>query len=275
MKLALAAFLFAVSAYANPTLPPLFGNHMVLQQGGAVPVWGWADPQERITVSILDQVRQTTADAAGRWRITLAALPAGGPYRLTVQGNRAVVIDDVLVGEVWICSGQSNMAFALSGAATASEDIPDADYTGIRLFQVPSRSVLQPLETTAGAVWRPLTPDSARGFSAVGYLFAREHLVWDASGGLDLCRGPGGQPGIAAASEILGRRQSRRPRTRRPPRRIPTRLRPLRTSALRRRHGTASSRLELQLGRRAQLALRDDPLRRERLGVRCARERRH
>ena len=169
MKLALAAFLFAVSANANPTLPPLFGNHMVLQQGAAVPVWGWADPQERITVTILDQARQTTADAAGRWRITLAALPAGGPYRLTVQGNRAVVIDDVLVGEVWICSGQSNMAFALSGAATASEDIPDADYTGIRLFQVPSRSVLQPLETTAGAVWRELTPDSARGFSAVGY----------------------------------------------------------------------------------------------------------
>jgi sialate O-acetylesterase len=173
MKFAIAAFLFAVSAYANPTLPPLFGNHMVLQQGAAVPVWGWADPQERITVRILDQVRQTSTDAAGRWRLTLAALPAGGPYRLTVQGNRAVVIDDVLVGEVWICSGQSNMAFALSGAATASEDIPDADYTGIRLFQVPSRSVLQPLETTAGAVWRQLTPDSARGFSAVGYLFAR------------------------------------------------------------------------------------------------------
>jgi sialate O-acetylesterase len=173
MKLALAAFLFAAALHANPSLPPLFGNHMVLQQGGAVPVWGWADPQERITVTILDQARQTTADAAGRWRLTLAALPAGGPYRLTVQGNRAVVFDDVLVGEVWICSGQSNMAFELARAATAAEDIPDADYTGLRLFQVPSRSVLQPLETTPGAAWRPLTPDSARGFSAVGYLFAR------------------------------------------------------------------------------------------------------
>ncbi len=172
MKLALAAFLFAVSANANPTLPPLFGNHMVLQQGAAVPVWGWADPQERITVTILDQARQTTADAAGRWR-TRRGSPRRRPLPAHLQGNRAVVIDDVLVGEVWICSGQSNMAFALSGAATASEDIPDADYTGIRLFQVPSRSVLQPLETTAGAVWRQPTPDSARGFSAVGYLFAR------------------------------------------------------------------------------------------------------
>ncbi|MGD0579592.1 MAG: sialate O-acetylesterase [Bryobacteraceae bacterium] len=173
MKLALAALLFTASASANPTLPPLFGNHMVLQQGGEVPVWGWADPQERITVSILDQARQTTTDAAGRWHLTILAPPAGGPYRLTVQGNRTVVFDDVLVGEVWICSGQSNMAFALAGAATAAEDIPDSDYAGIRLFQVQSRSVLQPLETTPDAAWRQLTPDSARNFSAVGYLFAR------------------------------------------------------------------------------------------------------
>ena len=173
MKLTAAVLLLAASAYANPTLPPLFGNHMVLQQGREVPVWGWAEPQERITVSILDQSRQTTADAAGRWRLALPALPAGGPYRLTVQGNRTVVIDDVLVGEVWICSGQSNMAFSLDRAATAAQDLPDADYAGIRLFQVKERSVLQPVETTPGAAWQQLTPESVRGFSAVGYLFAR------------------------------------------------------------------------------------------------------
>jgi sialate O-acetylesterase len=84
-----------------------------------------------------------------------------------------VVIDDVLVGEVWICSGQSNMAFTLDRAATAAQDLPDADYAGIRLFQVKERSVLQPLETTPDAAWRQLTPESVRGFSAVGYLFAR------------------------------------------------------------------------------------------------------
>jgi sialate O-acetylesterase len=173
MRLTAAVLLLAASVYANPSLPPLFGNHMVIQQGREVPVWGWADPQERIAVSILDQSRETTADAAGRWRLALPALPAGGPYRLTVQGNRTLVIDDVLVGEVWICSGQSNMAFSLDRAATAAQDIPDADYAGIRLFQVKERSVLQPLETTPDAVWQPLTRESVRGFSAVGYLFAR------------------------------------------------------------------------------------------------------
>jgi sialate O-acetylesterase len=173
MKLPAAFLLLAFSAYANPTLPPLFGDHMVLQQGREVPVWGWADPQERITVSILDQSRQTTADAAGRWRVALPALKAGGPFRLIVRGNSTVAIDDVLVGEVWICSGQSNMAFGIDRAATAAQDIPDAAYAGIRLFQVKERSTLQPLETTPGAAWRQVTPNSVRGFSAVGYLFAR------------------------------------------------------------------------------------------------------
>jgi len=173
MKLIVVLLSLTASAYANPTVPPLFGNHMVIQQGRAVPVWGWADPQERITVSILDHSRLTTADAGGRWRLALPALPAGGPYRLTVQGNRTVVIDDVLVGEVWICSGQSNMAFTLDRAATATQDIPDADYAGIRLFQLKQRSVLQPLEVTPDAAWRQLTPKSVRDFSAVGYLFAR------------------------------------------------------------------------------------------------------
>ena len=173
MRLLVVLLSLTASVYANPTLPPLFGNHMVIQQGRAVPVWGWADPLERITVSVLGHSRQTTADGGGRWRLALPALPAGGPYRLTVQGNRSVVIDDVLVGEVWICAGQSNMAFTLDRAATAGRDIPDADYAGIRLFQLKERSVLQPLETTPDAAWRQLTPESVRGFSAVGYLFAR------------------------------------------------------------------------------------------------------
>lgn len=173
MRFVLAALAFLSVAVANPSLPTLFSHHMVLQQGREVPVWGWADPQEAITVSILNVSRNTTTDASGHWKVALPALPAGGPYRLTIQGKRMVVIDDVLVGEVWICSGQSNMAFTLDRAATAAKDIPDADYPAIRLFQAQSRSVVRPLENAPSTGWAQSSPDSARGFSAVGYLFAR------------------------------------------------------------------------------------------------------
>lgn len=170
-------FCLALSAArlsAAPALPSLFSDHMVLQQGSDVPVWGWADPGEKITVSIRDLSRQTTAGAEGRWRITLPALAAGGPFRLTIAGNRTLTLRDVMVGEVWICSGQSNMAFALGGTATAAVDVPDANYPEIRLFKVHPRSALEPLQTTPGAVWTISSPETARGFSAVGYLFARK-----------------------------------------------------------------------------------------------------
>ena len=172
MRLIVAVLVLAATVHADPRLPELFSKHMVLQASANVPVWGWADPGEKIAVSIFDQRRETTADQAGRWRVSLR-LTAGGPYRLTVQGKGTVAIDDVLVGEVWACSGQSNMAFELSSAATAAEDLADADYNGIRLFQVPNRSAVQPQTETQGAAWRRVTAESARGFSAVGYLFAR------------------------------------------------------------------------------------------------------
>ncbi len=151
----------------------MFSDHAVFQRERPIPVWGWADPGERVQVSFGGTRGEATADSAGRWRIDLPARGAGGPSTLTVTGRHTVLVRDVLVGEVWIASGQSNMAFALSGATTASADIPNAADDGLRLLTVPQATSLKPLEQFP-ARWAAATPDTVRGFSAVAYYFARE-----------------------------------------------------------------------------------------------------
>lgn len=163
---------FALSSqlFADPVLPALFSDHMVLQRGREIPVWGWADPGEKITVMLNGESRSTEAASDGRWKLDLAPLEAGGPFVLTVQGKKTISLKDVMVGEVWVLSGQSNMTFALSGAATAATAIPAANHPEIRLFTVPQKRALQPLQKISGS-WKICTPDSARDFTAVGYFF--------------------------------------------------------------------------------------------------------
>lgn len=160
--------------WAAPILPTLFSDHMVLQQGGEIHVWGRADANETITVSLASETVKTTADVHGTWSIELPALSAGGPFTLSVRGKQDVVINDVLIGEVWIASGQSNMAFALEGAEGAAAEIPKANDPQIRLFTVPKRIAVSPQENTLPAHWQLCTPDTAKSFSAVAYFFARE-----------------------------------------------------------------------------------------------------
>ena len=118
-RIATAAVLFAwclvwsLVCRAEPVLPTLFSDHMVLQQGAEIHVWGKADPAERVSVSIAVRSGAATADAAGCWSVRLPALQAGGPFTLTVQGKTTIVFKDVMIGEVWVASGQSNMAFML------------------------------------------------------------------------------------------------------------------------------------------------------------------
>ncbi len=169
---------------ANPRLPAIIGDHMVLQQGRRVPVWGWADPGEAITVRVAGQSHTTTADPGGKWRVMLDPLPPGGPVAMTVEGNTRLTVRDVLAGEVWLCSGQSNMTFPLRRTDTAAEDVPAADAPRIRLFTVPRRSTLEPLTDTA-AEWRIATPETARDLSAVAWYFGREvHAALDMPVGL-------------------------------------------------------------------------------------------
>ena len=134
------SLLAATLAHADVATPSIFGDHMVLQRDQANPVWGWADPGEQVTVSIDDQQHKTKANRQGDWRVTLKPLPAGGPHRLTIKGKNTLEYDDVLVGEVWICSGQSNMQLGVQNTIDRNQTkqaIRSGGFRNIRLFQFP------------------------------------------------------------------------------------------------------------------------------------------
>jgi sialate O-acetylesterase len=162
------------NCWANPTLPTLFSDHMVLQQGREIHIWGNADPDEQVIVSLAGQTAHATADTHGKWSAHLPAMSAGGPFTLTVHGKTEVVIKDVLIGEVWIASGQSNMTFSLAGSENGGDEVEKANYPQIRLFTVPKKIAVSPQENTLVAHWQICTSDSAKSFSAVAYFFARE-----------------------------------------------------------------------------------------------------
>ncbi|HOF88305.1 MAG TPA: sialate O-acetylesterase [Armatimonadota bacterium] len=156
------------------TLAALFSEGMVLQRERPLPIWGWAPPGARVAVALAGARAEATAGDDGRWRATLAPLPAGGPHTLTVTaGAEALTVGDILVGEVWICSGQSNMEWPLSLARDAEAEIRAADDPGLRMFTVAKAAVYAPARDVQGA-WQPCTPGTAGNFSAVGYFFARE-----------------------------------------------------------------------------------------------------
>lgn len=154
-----------------------FADHAVLQRGKPVPVWGEAMPGETISVALGDNRVPARADASGRWMAYLPAMPAGGPYTLLVTGaTERLERTDLYVGDVWLASGQSNMAWMLSngvGPDTAQE-IATADYPLIRFLNVPHETHAAPLERFEPVAWQTCTPQSAPGFSAVAYFFARE-----------------------------------------------------------------------------------------------------
>ena len=159
--LALLAVAAASPAWADVRLPALFTDHMVLQQGQKNRVWGWAEPGEPVTVSIDKQEHKATADDKGRWTVTLESLPVGGPYVLAVKGKNEIKVQDVLVGEVWICSGQSNMGFALSQATDGDLEAATARFPNIRLISVPQVGTQEPQDDFKGK-WTVCSPKEAR-----------------------------------------------------------------------------------------------------------------
>ena len=171
----LVGFLVGSGAMASaaPSLPSLFSDHMVLQRGKPIPIWGRADPGESIRVTLAERSAEVVAGPDGRWRAVLQPLAPGGPWTLVVEGKTRLLVRDVLVGEVWVASGQSNMHFALRSSSTAVEDLPLASHGGIRLFTVPRSSSLKPRED-AGGRWVTCSPLAAAEFSAVAYHFGLE-----------------------------------------------------------------------------------------------------
>ncbi|MFP6693909.1 MAG: sialate O-acetylesterase, partial [Pirellulales bacterium] len=164
----------ATVAVAEVRLPNIFGNSMVLQRELPVPVWGWAESGQEVTVTLGEQTKKAKADQDGRWQVKLDALKANAEGRtLKVAGGNTIELKDILVGEVWICSGQSNMEWALGNSLNAQEEVSAANHPQIRLFNVPGHTTAPlPRDACPGA-WQLCQPNTARGFSAVGYFFGR------------------------------------------------------------------------------------------------------
>lgn len=175
MRLALLlACTAAIPLSAAVTMPVIFGNHMVLQQGKTLPVWGWADPGEKVTVTLHGTTATVTTGTDRTWRVDL---PAQGVSDmglvLTITGTNTLTFQDVLVGDVWLCSGQSNMEYGVISSHTGKEDIPKAADAGLRLFHVPKLKALTP-QADAQGTWEVCSPSTVPDFSAVGYYFGRD-----------------------------------------------------------------------------------------------------
>jgi sialate O-acetylesterase len=160
-------------AIAKVTLPSLIGDNMVLQSGQKVRIWGRGDPGERVSIAIASHKATAVTDNTGKWKTEIGPLKAGGPFVLTISGNNTITINNVLVGEVWVCSGQSNMEWPLINARDGAEEVAKANYPEIRLFTVQKATSDSPLEDVKGT-WDVTTPDKVGQFSAVGYFFGRE-----------------------------------------------------------------------------------------------------
>jgi sialate O-acetylesterase len=178
LALALLMACYPRTATCEARLPGILSSHMVLQRDKPIHIWGWSDPGEKVSVTFHGISRAVTGDSLGSWSLFLSPESSGGPYQMTVTGSNKIVLDDVLVGDVWFASGQSNMEFPLKGFGGAplknsAEEIAHAGQPQIRLLHIPQKAADFPLRNSA-ASWTVCTPETAANFSAVAYFFGRE-----------------------------------------------------------------------------------------------------
>ncbi|MEQ1594396.1 MAG: sialate O-acetylesterase [Casimicrobium sp.] len=181
-RLALCALVAVVSLLgldraamaAELRVAAVFGEHMVVQRDVALPVWGWATPGESVRVSFRGRSAATMAATDGRWKVNLPAMEAGGPDSLVISGSTTITLNDVLVGDMWLCSGQSNMEWTVAQSQHASREIAAANQTNIRHLKLNHRASFRPQEDVEATGWRVATPAHVGEFSAVAYFFARE-----------------------------------------------------------------------------------------------------
>ncbi|MBN8456994.1 MAG: 9-O-acetylesterase [Verrucomicrobia bacterium] len=165
-------------SHAEIRLPKIFGSHMVLQQGKPVILWGWSNPGETVTTQLGAGKQSTVANDKGEWKLSLPAMNAGGPHAIRISGTNEILLDDVMIGEVWLCSGQSNMEMGMKKFHISPQEIAAANYPGIRLMLVENKWTPRP-QTDIGGVWKVCTPETIAeggwdGFSATAYYFGRE-----------------------------------------------------------------------------------------------------
>ncbi|MBD3626513.1 sialate O-acetylesterase [Cyclobacterium sp. GBPx2] len=172
MVIALCLWMFQVQAELR--LPRVFADHMVLQRGQEIPVWGSADSRERVTVSFQGKEYRVRADREGNWELKMDALSKGGPYTLTVTTrDESVTYENVMIGDVWLLGGQSNMEWALKNTNNGEDSIKTAKHPDIRLFEVGRNLSLEPIDDVPEAKWSVCSPETVENFSAIGYYFAR------------------------------------------------------------------------------------------------------
>ncbi len=162
----------APAATELPFVSPIFGDDMVLQRNKTDNIWGWSEPGDKIRVEIGDQSATAVTGTDKRWQVEIQAPPAGGPYTVKIMGRQSIELHNVLVGDVWIGGGQSNMEFKLRGALNADEEVKAANYPQIRFFNVAEHVSYHPADVVSGS-WQVVTPDTAAQLSAVAYYFAR------------------------------------------------------------------------------------------------------
>lgn len=166
---------WSTSSFAQVKLARLFSDHVVLQRQKPIPVWGWAKPGEKVKAVLAGQTVEGKADASGKWKVGFKPLEAGGPHTLQVTAKSgSASVTDVLIGEVWLCSGQSNMEWPVSAAKNYDEERKNADYPQIRHFRVDHLVTLQPEQDLTNGDWKIASSETVGGFTAVGFFFARE-----------------------------------------------------------------------------------------------------
>ena len=167
-------------ALGNVRLPALIGDNMVLQRNAKIVLWGWADPGEHVGIAFHGEKLKAKTDRAGRWSTFAGPFTAGGPFDLVVTGKNRLELHNVLIGDVWLASGQSNMEFPLKsegdfgGVYNAEREIAGASFPQIRLLKVHRKIALRPAEDVEADPWTAVTPETVGSFSAVAYLFGRE-----------------------------------------------------------------------------------------------------
>jgi sialate O-acetylesterase len=173
-------WLASMPALAVVRLPHLIDSNMVLQRDQPLPVWGWADPGEEVTVRIADKEGRTQCNDEGRWMVRLAPLPAGGPFEMEIIGGNNIRLTNIMVGDVWLCSGQSNMEMGIKTVRDGEREVAQANFPHIRLFHIPWKSAAEPAEDV-DATWRPCSPEAVGsggwfgvGFPAAAYFFGRQ-----------------------------------------------------------------------------------------------------
>jgi sialate O-acetylesterase len=162
------------SIFAKVTVPKFFSNHIVLQRDATITIYGWADAGKTVKINFNNTNMETKANANGEWSIDFKAQKAGGPYKMTIAEENKIILEDIYVGDVWFCSGQSNMAWKLEDALNGKEELSKTNYEKIKLLQVPRTMAGTPQKDIEKGQWESCTPEKALGFSAVAYFFGRE-----------------------------------------------------------------------------------------------------